>query len=664
MVSADWLDAAAPEAVPGIRILPILHERVDLAALTRAVLDAADPAGVAVELPTTLREVVLRAVRRLPRMSLLLSEEADEDALVWAVTPGDPLVEGLRWAEERGRPNFLIDPDVSTPGRHHDPLPDPHTMWGLGPARFAELIRTVAGASVGDSTDALREQGMAHHIRAAQEAVGGSLVALVGAAHATRVAVDLTGPTAEPLARRRRSAVSLHHLHPDSLTALLPDPPLAHAAWESVRGGRIPEPPALEDAVSRRVELVREGLLLVTGESLEETGERQKRLVEWAAARATAPGPEGVRAVDRDALGAVIWPVATRSWTESTREEPAAWQRRLFLDFAHRCARVHGQLVPSLYEWTIAARGVADDNLAWEVFDILRTYPWQEDTSEDLSTVKVDGEQLDLGVRTVRFRKRFFRVKTRPVAVPVRRRPGPEEAEDWLDAFSGGTLCSYPPEDIVIEDYGRFLKQKATSVVAAERSRSEPFTTSMLDGVDLRETLARWHEGRVWVRERGRTPGTAGSVVVIFDDDPSGAYPYLMTWLGEHEQESDMAFYATNPAHQVVGPGILRATYGGFMLTYPPGRLFDVWQDPDYRDARTKAEVLVMAAIDYSREKLVVHVADSPPGAHLKAWASRRGKRLVHLPLGSLSPIMLRRIRVVHILAGHATRAIARSHIW
>ncbi len=48
-----------------------------------------------------------------------------------------------------------------------------------------------------------------------------------------------------------------------------------------------------------------------------------------------------------------------------------------------------------------------------------------------------------------------------------------------------------------------------------------------------------------------------------------------------------MALYATDPMRQVVGPGIMRATYGGFMLTYPPGRLFDVWRDPDYEAART-----------------------------------------------------------------------------
>ncbi len=217
----------------------------------------------------------------------------------------------------------------------------------------------------------------------------------------------------------------------------------------------------------------------------------------------------------------------------------------------------------------------------------------------------------------------------------------------------------------MVEDYGRFLKQRAVSVVAAERSRSEPFTTSMLDGLDLRETLAHWHEGRVWVREHGRAPGAAGSVVVIFDADRDGdEFPYLMTWLGEHDQESDMAFYATDPARQVVGPGILRATYGGFMLTFPPGRLYDIWHDPDYREARTKAEVLTMAAIDYSRDRLVVHAATHPPADRLKAWAARQGKRLVHIPLGSLSPVTLRKLRVVHILAGRETRRVARDYVW
>ncbi|HSN56459.1 MAG TPA: hypothetical protein VLT32_17460, partial [Candidatus Sulfomarinibacteraceae bacterium] len=278
-------------------------------------------------------------------------------------------------------------------------------------------------------------------------------------------------------------------------------------------------------------------------------------------------------------------------------------------------------------------------------------------------SARIDGEMLDLGSRRVRFRRRFFRVKQR--LVPVRSRPTTDDPAQWLEAFDADGLCSYPPEDLVVEDYGRFLQRKAISILAADRRRSEPFTTSLLDGVDLRETLLHWHEGRVWVQETGRAPGRAGSVVAIFDEDPDGtAYPYLLSWLGEHEQESDMALYATDPTRQIVGPGIMRATYGGFMLTYPPGRLYDVWRDPDYRRARSKAEVLTMAAVDYSLEKLVVCLAPKPPTERVRSYASSRGRRIVHVPLGSVSPVTVRRIRVVHILAGRDKRAIASDYVW
>ena len=87
--------------------------------------------------------------------------------------------------------------------------------------------------------------------------------------------------------------------------------------------------------------------------------------------------------------------------------------------------------------------------------------------------------------------------------------------------------------------------------LSEEKARVEPFTASMLDGIDMRETLRNLHEGRIYVRENQRVKGGVGSVVVIFDEDRGNdRFPYCMTWLGEHEQESDMAFYATPPAGQ------------------------------------------------------------------------------------------------------------------
>jgi len=658
------VDAIAPEVVPGIRVLPVLHERLDLAALTRRLLDTLDPAVVAVELPTTLAEAAERAVARLPKVSVVISEDEPDEALVWVVTPGDPLVEALRWARKRGRPAHLVDPDVRYRHRRRDPLPDPWALWSLGPERYLATVRTLVDRAPHDDADILRERGMAHNARRAADSHPGTLLVLVGAAHARGVAEALRGPTAAPLARRRRSQVTVRHLHPDSLTALMPDPPLAHAVFELLRNGHLPESTDFAATVSRRVELLAAGLKLVTGQSPTEAAERQRALVRYAAHRAHRRSPDGAPVPDRAALAAVVWRVAAASYGEQTREETHSWQRRLFFDFSRRHARVQGQLVPGLYEWAVAARGVADDNLAWEVFEAARCYPWQEEVAE-LETARVDGDMLQLGTRTVRFRRRFFRVKHRPVAVPVRRRPGPEDAAEWLAGFDGEGICSYPPEDVVVEDYGRFLQRKAVAILSAERSRSEPFTTSMLDGVDIRETMRHWHEGSLWVRQLGRAPGDAGSVVVIFDPDSDrNAYPYLMSWLGEHDQESDMAFYATDPTEQVVGPGIMRATYGGFMLTYPPGRLFDVWHDPDYRHARSKPEVLLMAAVDYSQHKLVVHVAGRPPSPRLQAYASSQRKRIVHIPLGSLSPAALRRLRVVHVLHGRDKRAIARGYVW
>lgn len=125
-----------------------------------------------------------------------------------------------------------------------------------------------------------------------------------------------------------------------------------------------------------------------------------------------------------------------------------------------------------------------------------------------------------------------------------------------------------------------------------------------------------------------------------------------------------MAFYATDPAENVVGPGICRCEYGGFLLSYPPRRMLDVWNDEDYRGAATRAEVLLLAALDYSREKYVVYVAARPPRSIFRQMAARLDRRIVYIPLGSLSPLKLKQIRVMHILAGRDKRPIAKDYIW
>jgi len=161
--------------------------------------------------------------------------------------------------------------------------------------------------------------------------------------------------------------------------------------------------------------------------------------------------------------------------------------------------------------------------------------------------------------------------------------------------------------------------------------------------------------------------GKVGSVVVIFDpDSPNNGeenFTWCVTWLGEHSQESDMAFYSTPAGEVMDGPGISRCQYGGFMLSYPPLRVYDIWRDPFFGVARNKPERLLMAALDYSLEKHVVYLAADPPSGWCQSMAARLGKKIIYLPLGTLSPVTLKKIRQFHVLDGHGVRRYARHYL-
>jgi Mor family transcriptional regulator len=98
-------------------------------------------------------------------------------------------------------------------------------------------------------------------------------------------------------------------------------------------------------------------------------------------------------------------------------------------------------------------------------------------------------------------------------------------------------------------------------------------------------------------------------------------------------------------------------------MTYPPGRLAEVWTDPDYRWAESAPEVLLLAALDYALEPRVVYAARKPPRSIVRRLAARYGKRIVYLPLGSLSPATLRKLRRFHVLADRSVRGYARDYI-
>jgi len=376
----------------------------------------------------------------------------------------------------------------------------------------------------------------------------------------------------------------------------------------------------------------------------------------------------GAKPLDRLRLQWSLAREAERALTAAAPDEQVhAWQRQLLARYTRNLALASGKLVADLYDLLAAARSCVSENFAWEFHRLAGAYPAQREQATDLPTARIRADELYDGVRRLRLFRRTRRTKRPDWRKLIRQRRGERWSGEWLHGFDANSICSYPPEDILVENFGHYLRGRGKSLLSEEQARTVPFTTSVLDGIDVRETIRNWHARKIMVRELGRAPGEVGSVVVILEDEPISdgeRFPYLQTWHGEHDQESDMAFYCTEPTQGIVGPGICRTTYGGFLLSYPPRRLADVWTDGDYRTAETKAEVLLLAALDYTIERMIVYVAAKPPRSILCQLGARMHLKLVYLPLGSLSPTTLKRIRVMHILSGHDKRRVAKDYVW
>lgn len=638
---------AVDRTLGNITFWPIFHSRMEFAAEVRLGLLADPPDVVAVELPGTWREPILRAVNRLPFLSLVLSEEGDAAESFLPVEPHDPIIEALRTARELGIPVELIDLDVDRYPRVPEAIPDPYAVRSLGYETFLENYYEHGTRAVVAGDD-LRETMMAHALQRLS-AEGGDRTAgegspktppriacVLGAAHLPGVLERMSAPQPRPFARVKARRLSLYNWSLRSSMEFLSESPFLAAAYEHWRTDPLAQSP------------------------------------EGAPEREPEPGP------DREAESETMLRAAAAEYHTHVQEEISPFRLRRLGTFARKYALVDGMVVPDLFQLVTAARGVVDDDYAFEVWDKGSHYPWQ-DGSGMLPTIDLDETFAHTDGRRLTLRRKLRRNRPRLGRFARKKRLKELYGGRWKSQWSGRMICSHPPEDLVVEDYGRYLKHKAQAMMAAERTRVEPFQVSLKDGVDIRETLRNWHEGKLYVREVLAAGGRVGSVVVIFDRDQEDGggvhgileepaldadrFPWCVTWLGENNQESDMAFYATPAGEQVVGPGISRCQYGGFVMSYPPQRMFDVWNDPYYEVARDKPERLLLAGLDYAQESCVLYVAEKPPRTWFHGLASRMGKKLIYLPLGQLQPGMARKIRTFHVLDGHHVREYADEYI-
>jgi hypothetical protein len=551
----------------------------------------------------------MQAVERLPVMSLIFypDESAGGDQAVYVpIEPADPFTEAIRTALETGAEVVFADPDAGTRPHLKDTYPDSYAIRHIGLARYVETYRVYPQPR--SEEIARHAAGIAWKLQGTDP--GASVLVVVSLNLLDPVLDAMEEPQAQPLARPHREGVELFNPHPESLGEICAEYPQLQWRYESYRQ-------------------------TMTGDNL----------------------------IDRRHAQLAVFRQAEKEYEANTGERVAHWQRRLLGRYARNLALAGNELSAGLFDLAVAARGVADDNYAWEVWEAGSRYPPQQ-TDSSLLTVRISGDEVWMDTRRIRIRRRLPSTKRRLRPFGLKPRKKEKVPGEWASQLNGASICSYPPEDLVVEDYGRFLKHKGKSILSEERVRVEPFATSILDGIDIRETIRKWYEGRIYVRQFQKIQGEVGSIVVIFDEDRDNRYPYTTTWLGENRNESDMAFYSTFPFDNLVGPGIGRAEYGGFLMSLPPRRMYDVWQDADYELAESKSERLLLAALDYSIHHYVVYVATRPPRSIFKTIASRVDRTVIYIPIGQLSPVSLKKIRVVHVLDGYDKRAIAQDYLW
>lgn len=598
--------------------VPILHYKMEMAAQVRMAFETIKPDCIAVELPETMQLQMLHAASRLPDISLVMSYSKEHYPIYFMCEPCDPTFEALRSAMETHTPAFCIDLDVDFYPDVMEYMPDPYAIQKVGLKAYYEAYKSVLSKEphISSAVDNERELHMAKRLKELSFTYE-RILFISGMAHVENILQLIDRQSFPPLLHAQREHIELLTLTEPSTQEVMAEYGWISKHYEHAR---------LNDAEDKTL----------------------------------SPFPP-----DRQKLIYDLFKAASEKYVSNTGNKFQGYNLRNLMKFSRNYALINNNLMPDLYQILSAAKGCVDHNYAYEVWALATDYPYRRNVDQ-LPEIDLSIEDVWGSSKIIRFhlkekgRKDFSWHKRRKDRSKLHFKPP--------SMFS---ICSYPPEDIIIEKFGDFLKKKGTQLLREEAARTLPFSSSLEDGLDTKETIRHWHEKKLYIKVAGKPPGGVGSVVMIFDEDSSKnneahteKYSWRTIWLGEHSQESDMAFYATHMAANVVGPGISRCEYGGFMMSYPPRRMFDIWTDPDYETCLSKAEVLLMAAVDYAIKPLIVYVANKPPRSFLKSFAKRYGKKIIYIPIGQLSPVTLNKLRVFHVLDGRDKREIAGDYIF
>jgi hypothetical protein len=620
---------------PRVRALPIIHGSGDFAVRVREELLSRPYDCLAVPLPPSFQESVEAAVERLPEISVVTQHDADGgDGFSYVpIDPCQGVIAGLRTALGERIPRAFID--LETP--HFEPntgvFPDPYALKRVSAAGFAAAVLPAVPPPA-PGQHAARIAWMARRLRQLGKRYKSILFVCslldwpwIRQAYVQRQAAEEGEEFFAP--------IQTFGVDPRTLIFLLGELPFVTGLYE--RGRR---------------ELTADDNLSVDG---------VKEMVLQA----------------RDDLKRKLPRVAQRITPQLLS---------IYFRYVRNLALLDRRLTPDLYTLVVAAKQTAGDDFALAVAETARAYPYTQKAVGSRQKAESEEDRPDPADCLLPTADCLLRMGVGEADVPgwgvspmvsrlpgqalswrsceLRPRPAERDRRRWQQRWNPYGQCSWPPEDERIESFQRHVRDQALAILGADLARSEKFTTSIMDGLDIRETLRNWHTGDLYVKVLPPARGSVEVVVLLFDvpADPR-RYPFRTTWFAEHAEESTLAYFATDPLKDLVGPGIARAEYGGAMFLFPPRPIPDIWTDRRLDFADTLEERLLAAALLHSQERHVALVSPRPPPASWRRLGKRFGRKLLHLPLKRFSGQLLERLRTFHVLNGKHIRSYAADFI-
>jgi hypothetical protein len=597
-------------------MIPAMHGKELFAREVRRLCSEQKFDCVAVDIPSAFQDELADAVDELPFISALLAFDEDEFCRYVPVDPCDPMIEGVRQARQRRVPFYCVGPPILTETSPLPSMPDEYSIDKLGFELYTTLCRAALIGKI-SPRDIESARHTAERLRGLRSQYRNVLmITHMSRFDAVRACLDKGECGASGDYRHYR--VMTRRVNPDHLYFALGELPFITAKTQMERQDPFAEPVDLTTAIKE--------LFTETRDNYFE---------------------------DRE---------------EAFRLSPVRIQTAL--TYLRNLTVMSNLLMPSLLDIVEAAKGVGGNAYALHILKSAKYYPFLPTDCGD-SAVNVGIDRVSLinsaypdAAREVYEAENLFR-DTAICWRTINIKPDPSHLQKKKYRYSWNPfgMCSHLPEDGRIERFNSHARGKAMRVVTEHLARTEKFSTSVKDGIDIRETLRNWHTGSVYVKELPPAVNKIDTVIVIFDEDHDDNYPQRATWYAEHEEESTLSFYATDTFGDLIGPGVARCTYGGVAMLFPPRGVPDIFELTGAMDVKGCAEQLITGSLMFSNEKNVAYIAAKAPTLRARALSKRFKKHLVWIPLSAFSNETLSRLRRFHVLNGKDVRSWAARFI-